>query len=153
MADKKVVARNKKAYHEYEMLEKLEAGLALMGTEIKSIRDGNVAFRDSYIEIKNGEAFLVGFYIAPYVYGNRWNHAEDRSRKLLLHKREILKWAQKVKERGFTVIPLELYLDEHGRAKVQVALARGKAQYDKRSTLREKDQKREMDRFRKGMDK
>ena len=150
MADKKVVARNKKAYHEYEMLEKLEAGLALMGTEIKSIRDGNVAFRDSYIEIKNGEASLVGFHIAPYVYGNRWNHADDRPRKLLLHKREILKWAQKVKERGFTVIPLELYLDEHGRAKMQVALARGKALHDKRDALRQKEARRELDRARKG---
>ena len=153
MAEKKVVARNKKAYHEYEMLEKLEAGLVLRGTEIKSVRDGNVAFRDSYVELKKGEAFLVGFYIAPYVFGNRWNHEEDRSRKLLLHKREILKLAQKVKERGFTVIPLEFYLDEHGKAKIQIALARGKALHDKRATLREKEQKREMDRAVKGYDR
>ncbi|HNT28413.1 MAG TPA: SsrA-binding protein SmpB [bacterium] len=150
MAERKTIARNKKAWHEYEILEKFEAGLALTGTEIKSIRDGNVAFRDSYVEIKNGEAILTGFHIAPYICGNRWNHAEDRPRTLLLHKREILKWSQKVKERGFTVIPLELYLDEHGRAKMQVALVRGKALHDKRDTLRKKEMKRELDRARSG---
>ncbi len=150
MAERKTVARNRKAWHDYEIIEKLEAGIALTGTEIKSIRMGNVAFRDSYVEIKNGEAFLIGFHIAPYVCGNRWNHADDRTRRLLLHKRETLKWAQKVKERGFTIVPLELYLDEHGRAKMEIALVRGKAQYDKRETLRRKELKRELDRARKG---
>ncbi len=150
MAERKTVARNRKAWHEYEIIEKIEAGIALTGTEIKSIRLGNVAFRDAYIEIKNGEAFLLGFHIAPYVCGNRWNHADDRTRRLLLHKREILKWSQKVKERGFTIVPLELYLDAHGRAKMEIALARGKAQYDKRETLRKKELARELDRARKG---
>jgi len=150
MTERKTVARNKKAWHEYEMLDRLDAGVALTGTEIKSIRLGNVAFRDSYVEIRNGEAFLVGFHIAPYVCGNRWNHADDRPRRLLLHKREILKWSQKVKERGFTIIPLELYLDGHGRAKMEVALARGKALHDKRETLRKKELKREMDRVQRG---
>jgi len=150
MAERKTVARNRKAWHDYEIIEKLEAGIALTGTEIKSIRMGNVAFRDSYVEIKNGEAFLIGFHIAPYVCGKRWYHADDRTRRLLLHKRETLKWAQKVKERGFTIVPLELYLDEHGRAKMEIALVRGKAQYDKRETLRRKELKRELDRARKG---
>ncbi len=150
MGERKTVARNRKAWHEYEIIEKIEAGIALTGTEIKSIRMGNVAFRDSYVEIKNDEAFLVGFHIAPYVCGNRWNHADDRTRRLLLHKREIFKWSQKVKERGFTVVPLELYLDTSGRAKMEIALVRGKAQYDKRETLRKKELKRELDRARKG---
>jgi len=150
MAERKTVARNKKAWHDYEVLEKLEAGIALTGTEIKSIRLGNVAFRDAYVDVKNSEAFLVGFHIAPYVCGNRWNHAENRTRRLLMHKREVTRWEQKVKERGLTIVPLELYLDEHGRAKILVALVRGKAQYDKRETLRKKELKREIERLQKG---
>ncbi len=145
MDERKNIARNKKAFHEYEMIEQYEAGLVLLGTEIKSVRDSKVAFQDTFIEIKKGEAWLTGFHIAQYVYGNRFNHKEDRPRKLLLHKKEILKLSQKVKERGYTIIPLDLYI-KNGRAKMTVALARGKAMHDKRDDLRKKEHERDMQR-------
>ncbi|HSW59174.1 MAG TPA: SsrA-binding protein SmpB, partial [bacterium] len=114
--------------------------------EIKSIRDGNVSFRDSFVDIVNDEAWLVGFYIAPYSAGNIWNHAEDRKRKLLLNKREIRKWDAKVKERGLTIVPVDIYLKE-GNAKMTIGLARGKTSYDRKSDLKEKDIKRDTERF------
>lgn len=139
----KSIARNRKAWHNYEILEKLEAGLVLTGTEIKSIRDGSVNFKDSYAVVKDGEMWLMEFNISIYTHGNIWNHDEDRPRKLLLHKREILKFYQKIREKGLTLVPLELYLKD-GKAKVSIALAKGKALYDKRSSLKKKDQDREL---------
>ena len=142
----KVIARNKKIFRTYEIIDRLDAGIALVGTEIKSIRDGKVSFRDSFIDISNLEAWLVGFHIAPYTAGNRWNHDENRKRKLLLNKREIRKWDSKVKERGFTVVPIEIYI-KNGKAKLQIGLARGKTSFDKRQDLKEKDIKRDVARL------
>lgn len=142
----KIVSTNKKIFRNYEILDKIEAGIVLLGTEIKSIRDGNVSFRDSFVDIVNGEMWLIGFSIAPYATGNIWNHKEDRKRKLLLRKRDILKWDAKIKERGFTVVPVDIYLKE-GRAKMTIGLARGKTSYDKRSDLKEKDIERDSKRF------
>lgn len=145
--DVKVVARNKKAFHDYEIIEKLEVGIVLQGTEIKSVRDGKVNFRDSFVDLKPGEAWLMGFSISPYEFGNIWNHKEDRPRKLLLHRRQIFKFNQKMKERGFTMIPLDIYL-KGGKAKMTVALARGKTNYDKRDSLKKKELTRELGRAR-----
>lgn len=135
----KIIAKNKKAFHNFEILERLEAGLVLVGTEIKSIREGKVSFKDSYVTIRNGEAWLVGFHIAHYSHGNIWNHEEERKRKLLLSKREILKLHQKIKERGYTIAPIDIHL-KNGKAKMTIGLARGKALYDKRDTLKKRDQ-------------
>lgn len=146
MSEIKVIAKNKKISRSYEILDKLEAGIVLLGTEIKSIRDGNVSFRDSFVDISNNEMWLVGFSIAPCATGNIWNHAEDRKRKLLLNHREILKWDVKVKERGFTVVPIDIYL-KNGRAKMTIGLARGKTSYDRKSELKEKDIERDNRRF------
>ena len=140
------VAKNKKVFRNYEILEKLEAGIVLQGTEIKSIRDGNVSFRDSFIDIQKGEFWLIGFYIAPYTAGNIWNHESDRRRKLLLNRREIKKWDNRVRERGFTVVPIELYI-KNGRAKLEIGLARGKTSYDKKDDLKEKSIKKDTERF------
>ena len=142
----KSVAKNKKAFRAYEILDKLEAGIVLQGTEIKSIREGNVSFRDSFIDIINGEMWLVGLYIAPYNAGSIWNHASDRRRKLLLNKREIRKWDAKVREKGFTVVPIELYF-KNGRAKMEIGLARGKTSFDRKDDLKEKDIKKDSERF------
>ena len=142
----KSVAKNKKAFRAYEILDKLEAGIVLHGTEIKSIRDGNISFRDSFIDIINGEMWLVGFYIAPYTAGNIWNHEADRRRKLLLNKREIRKWDAKVREKGFTVVPIEIYF-KNGRAKMEIGLARGKTSFDRKDDLKEKDIKKDNERF------
>jgi len=142
----KSVAKNKKAFRAYEILDKLEAGIVLQGTEIKSIRDGNVSFRDSFIDIINGEMWLVGFYIAPYNAGSIWNHASDRRRKLLLNRREIRKWDAKVREKGFTVVPIEIYF-KNGRAKMEISLARGKTSFDRKDDLKEKDIKKDNERF------
>ncbi|MBO4441901.1 SsrA-binding protein SmpB [bacterium] len=140
------VAKNKKVFRNYEILDKLEAGIVLQGTEIKSIRDGNVSFRDSFIDIQKGEFWLVGFYIAPYTAGNIWNHEADRKRKLLLNRREIKKWDNKVRERGFTVVPIELYI-KNGRAKLEIGLARGKTSFDKKDDLKEKSIRKDTERF------
>ncbi len=145
---KKTIARNRQAYRNFEMLDDLEAGIELKGTEIKSIREGNVSFRDSFVDIKDNQMWLVGFYIAPYSMGNIWNHAEERKRRLLLHKYEIKKWDRKIRERGFTIIPVEIYLKD-GKAKLKICLARGKNAFDKRHDIKNKDMKRDMDRFRK----
>ena len=142
----KSVSTNKKAFRAYEILDKLEAGIVLQGTEIKSIREGNVSFRDSFIDIINGEMWLVGFYIAPYNAGSIWNHASDRRRKLLLNKREIRKWDAKVREKGFTVVPIELYF-KNGRAKMEIGLARGKTSFDRKDDLKEREIKKDNERF------
>lgn len=142
----KTVSVNRKAFHDYFIIEKLEAGMVLYGTEIKSIRKGSVQFKDAYIEFKNGEAFVREMYIAQYEFGNRFNHEETRDRKLLMHKTEISRLQKKVKLKGFTVIPLQMYLKE-GMAKVEIALAEGKDQHDKREASKERDAKREIDKI------
>lgn len=143
MPGEKLIATNRKARHEYEILETYEAGLALKGTEVKSLREGQVNFKDSYAAISREEAWLVGCHIAPYHHGSDANHDPDRSRKLLLHRREITRLIGKVAERGLTLVPLRLYFKE-GRAKVEIGLARGRKLHDKRDALRERDARREM---------
>src|SRR5882762_6744556 len=140
----RTISTNRRARHEYEILETVEAGLVLRGTEVKSLRDGGVNFKDSYATIRNGEGWLVGCHINPYSHGTDANHEPDRDRKLLLHRKEIGRLTGKVAERGLTLIPLRLYF-KHGRAKVELGLGRGKKLHDKRATLRERDQRREMD--------
>jgi SsrA-binding protein len=137
-----VLATNRKALFHYEVLERAEAGLALVGTEVKSIRHGGLNFSDSWVDFRGGELFLVGCRIAPYSHGNFMNHVPDRDRKLLLHKREILKLGGKVTERGLTLVPLRAYL-KNGRVKMEIGLARGKQAHDKRDAIRKKDQERE----------
>lgn len=141
----KLIATNRKARHEYHVLEHFEAGIALQGTEVKSLRDGKVNFKDSFAEIREGEVFLQGLHINPYEQGNIYNHDPERTRKLLLHKREILKLASQVYEKGLTLVPLKLYFKQ-GKAKVEIGLCRGKQKADKRATIREREVKREMDR-------
>lgn len=127
----KEITVNKKAYHDYFIIDKYEAGLSLLGTEIKSVRKGKVQLKDSYVSFIDNEAYIKGMHIAAYKEGNRFNHDETRERKLLLHKAEIIKIFNKTKLQGFTVIPLRLYLKD-GRAKLEIALAKGKNLYDKR---------------------
>lgn len=141
----KVVATNRKAAHDYFLLDRYEAGLALQGTEIKSIRAGQVSLREAYVQTDGKEAWLMNAHIAPYDPASRFNHEPRRPRKLLLHRREILKLNDKVRQRGFTIIPTKMYL-KRGRAKVEIALARGKKQYDKRRAIAKRDADREMSR-------
>jgi len=140
----KTVSINRRATHDYFIVEKYEAGMVLLGTEIKSIRKGSVQFKDAYIQFLNGEAFIREMYIAQYEYGNRFNHEETRERKLLLHEHEIKTLQKKVKLKGYTVIPLQMYLKD-GRAKLEIALAEGKDLHDKREASKEKDAKREIE--------
>jgi SsrA-binding protein len=141
----KVVAQNKKATHDYFIEETYEAGIVLQGTEIKSIRAGKANLKDSYVRIQNGEAALFGLHISPYEQGNRFNHDPLRTRKLLLHKKEINKLYGEVKEEGYALIPLKLYL-KNGFCKVLIGLAKGKKNYDKRHSLKEKEAKRDIER-------
>ena len=141
-AGEKVLVSNRKAFFNYQILERLEAGISLRGTEVKSVRDGGLSFRDAYVEFRGGEMFLVGCRIGPYSHGNILNHAEERDRKLLLHKREILKLGGKATEKGFTIVPLRAYL-KNGRVKLEIGLARGKKTHDKRESLKRKDVERE----------
>src|SRR5262245_4516763 len=143
MADEKVISTNRKAFHEYTILETFEAGLVLKGTEVKSLRDSQVNFKDCYAAVDNNEAWLIGCYITPYHHGSDANHDPERRRKLLLHRREIGRLLGKVAERGLTLIPLRLYFKE-GRAKIELGLARGKKLHDKRAAIRERDERREM---------
>lgn len=136
---------NKRAEHDFFIISRIEAGIALKGTEVKSLRNGKANFLDSYVDFINGEAFLVNMHISEYSHGNRYNHEEKRKRKLLLNKAEIRKLQQKVKEKGYTVIPLRAYL-KNGKIKIEIALARGKKLYDKRESIAEKDLKRELER-------
>ncbi len=145
----KVVATNKQAYHNYDILETYEAGLALKGSEVKSIREGAVNLKDSFIRIDNGEAYIYNMYIAPYKPAARLQHDPYRKRKLLLHKREILKLMGKVQEKGLTIIPLKLYF-KNGKAKLEIALAKGKAKYEKRQAIKEREMKRELSKKYKG---
>lgn len=143
------LATNKKAYHNYHILETYEAGIALVGTEVKSIRGGKVDIQDGLVRIRGEEAFLEGVHVHPYSHGNIMNHDPDRSRKLLLHRHEIRRLMGKAKEKGLTVVPTRLYL-KAGRIKVEVALAKGKRMHDKREVLRARDAGREIERAVKG---
>jgi SsrA-binding protein len=140
------VAENRKARHDFFIEEVVEAGLVLTGTEVKSLRLGRVNLRDSFARVIRGEVFLVNCHIAPYDKGNRWNHDPYRDRKLLLHKKQIRELAEKVKQAGRTLVPLRIYFDKHGRAKLSLAVARGKKQFDKRQAMRERDALRQIDR-------
>lgn len=141
----KVIAQNKKAYHDYFIEDTYEAGIVLQGTEIKAIRAGRVNLKDSYAQIKSGEVFLVGMHISPYEQGNRYNHDPERTRKLLLHKKEIDKLTGETKVTGYSLVPLKLYL-KNGFAKVLLGLAKGKKNYDKRESLKQKEAKRDIER-------
>ena len=138
----KLIASNKKAYHDYFVLQKFEAGIALTGTEVKSLRDGKAQLKDSYVNFEGGEAFLFGAHISPYTHGNRENHDPERRRKLLLHKTEIEKLRTQIVEKGLTIVPLRLYF-KHGRVKAEIAVVRGKKLYDKRATERKREADRE----------
>lgn len=135
---------NRKAHYDYEIESTYEAGLVLTGTEIKSIRQGKANIKDSYAIIKNNEIYLLNTHISPYDEGNRFNHEETRTRKLLLHKKEILKLRDKVTLEGYTLIPLKIYFVK-GRAKIQIGLAKGKKNYDKKEAIKERDIKREIE--------
>lgn len=144
-AGEKTIVLNRRARHEYHVLDKYEAGIALRGTEVKSLRDAKVQLKDSYAEIKAGEVWLVGMHISPYEQGTVWNHEPERRRKLLLHRREIVRLGVQVGEKGLTLVPLRLYFKQ-GRAKVEIGLCRGKQTHDKRQDLKAKEAKREIDR-------
>ena len=144
MADEKVISTNRKAFHNFSILETYEAGLVLRGNEVKSLREAQVNFKDAYVGIDNSEAWLIGCHISPYHHGTDANHDPERRRKLLLHKREISRLLGKVAERGLTLIPLRLYFKQ-GRVKVELGLARGKKLHDKRAALRERESRREME--------
>lgn len=145
-----VQIRNKKASFEYFFVETYTAGIVLTGTEIKSIRLGKASLVDAYCQIINGEMWVLGMSISPYFYGSYSNHEMRRDRKLLLTKREIHKLQEASKQVGFTIIPVLIFIDKNGRAKVDIVLAKGKKVYDKRQTMKEKEDRREMDRARKG---
>ena len=144
--ERKLVANNKKARHDYFLEEIFEAGIALTGTEIKSVRNGKVSLKESYAKIEGGEVLLLGMNISPYKEGNRYNVDPVRPRKLLLHKREIRRLIGGIKEQGMTLVPLQMYINENGLAKVEIALAKGKKLYDKREAIARKDAKRAMER-------
>jgi SsrA-binding protein len=134
----KIIATNRKAFFNYEVLDSMEAGVCLRGSEVKAIREGGFNFSDGYVEFRGGELFLVGCRIGPYSHGNQFNHRETRDRKLLLHKREILKLGGKATEKGFTLLPLKAYL-KNGLVKLQIGLARGKKAHDKREAIKRRD--------------
>lgn len=140
---------NRKAKFEYEFLESVEAGIQLLGTEIKSIREGHVNMRDAYCAFQKGELILRSLYIGEYKQGNQFNHEERRPRKLLLKRQELTKWEKKVKEKGYTIVPYRLFLNERGFAKVEVVLVQGKKVYDKRDAIKARENKRNLDRIRK----
>ncbi len=148
MAENNLNIKNKKAYFNYEIIEKYEAGIVLLGTEIKSIRAGKVSLNDAYCKFLDNELWVL-MSIAEYEYGNLNNHEPNRLRKLLLTKRELKKLDRKVKSGGFTIIPLNIYLNENGLCKLTVALAKGRKKYDHRQVIKEKDQKKDMARERK----
>jgi SsrA-binding protein len=141
----KLVANNRAAFHEYFVLDSLEAGLELLGTEVKSLRAGKVNIKDGFIRIEGTQAFLYNVHINPWEAGNRVNHDPLRTRRLLMHKGEILELLGKTRERGLTIVPLRLYF-RRGRAKIEIGLVKGKKTWDKRQSLAERDAKREMDR-------
>lgn len=142
----KVVERNKKAYHEYEIEDTLEAGIVLTGSEVKSVRQGKVSLDGAYCSVdRNGEMVIHSMYIKPYEQASHFNHEPRRSRKLLLHRREIERWGEAAEQKGYTIVPLELYFRK-GWAKVKIGLGKGKKLHDKRQTIKERDTKRRMER-------
>jgi SsrA-binding protein len=141
----KMVANNRKVYHDYFIEETFEAGLALVGTEVKSLRAGRITLRDSYAELRGSELYLVGVHISIYEQGTVWNHEPLRERKLLLHRKQIDRITTRISERGYAAVPTKVYF-KNGRAKVEIGLARGKKQYDKRADLAKKDAERDMQR-------
>lgn len=144
--ESKTIATNRKAYHDFHIDEKFEAGIALSGTEVKSLREGKANLKDSFARIRDGELFLVNVHISPYSCGNIYNHEPKRDRKLLMHKREINRLYGKVRERGYTLVPLSLYFNEKNRVKVEFGLAKGKTSFDKREDIKRRDEKRINDR-------
>ena len=144
--ERQIITKNKKAFFDFHIFDKYEAGIVLTGTEIKSVRKNTVNLKDSFVRIEDGEVFLYNCHISPFDHGNRFNHEPLRTRKLLLTKKEILKIDSKVKKDGYTVIPLEIFIFK-GFAKVEIALAKGKKLHDKREDIAKKDQKREIDRL------
>ncbi len=148
MAKQKIHIKNKKAYFLYHIVDKFEAGIVLLGTEIKSIRQGKCSLNDAYCRFRNHELW-ISMKIAEYKHGGAYNHDPDRLRKLLLNKRELKKLNKKVQTSGMTIVPLRLYINERGLAKLEIALVKGKKEFDRRQTIREKDAKREMARARK----
>jgi SsrA-binding protein len=145
----KILVQNKKARHDYSIEETYETGIALQGTEVKSLRLGKANLKDSYVRIEDEEAFLHNTHISPYPWGHQFNHEPERVRKLLLHKRELRRLSGKIRERGYTVIPLKFYLKK-GKIKLEVGLAKGKTLYDKRETLKKRSADREMEKVMKG---
>ena len=141
----KLIVDNRRARHDYHLTEKVEAGLALAGTEVKALRDGKATLQQAYAEVRDGEAWLVGLHIPEYGQGNRANHDPDRPRKLLLHRREIDRLYAQVREKGFTLVPTRLYFKD-GRVKAEIAVGRGKELHDKRRAIADRDAKRQMDR-------
>lgn len=148
----KVIAENRKAYHDYFIDEKFECGIVLSGTEVKSLRMGKVNLKDSYVTVKEGEMWLIGVHISPYEMGNRFNLDPMRTRKLLMHKKEIIKLFSKIKLEGITLVPTKCYFKD-GKVKFEVGLARGKKDYDKRDTLAKKQAQRDIDRAMKNRNK
>lgn len=142
----KVVATNRKAYHDYFIEEKFEAGIVLKGTEVKSLRDRRVNLQDSYASVKEGEVFLHHCHISPYSHGNLMNHDPIRTRKLLLHRKEINKLLGKTQQKGLTLVPLRIYFSGRGRAKVELGLAKGKKQHDRRASIKAREAGREVER-------
>lgn len=140
----KKITVNKKAFHDYEIIEKFEAGIVLLGSEMKPLREGRVNLKDSYVDIRHKEAFLISAHISTYSNSSYNNHEPERERKLLLHKQELKKLDKKVKNRGITIIPLQLFFTPKGLVKVEIALAKGKHSYDKKQKLKEDDIKREV---------
>lgn len=140
----KTIAVNKSVPHDYVILETFEAGLALVGSEVKSVRDGRVSLKESYAEVRNGEVFLVKCHISPYEAANIFNHDPLRERKLLLHRREIKRLTGKTQERGLTLIPAKVLINDRGKIKLELALVRGKRQYEKREALKKRDTDREI---------
>lgn len=139
------ICRNRRALHDYDIIDKIECGLVLVGTEVKSLRDGYGNLEDAYARIDDGEVWLIGAEIPEYVFGNRLNHKPKRARKLLLHKREIARFAEKADQKGFTLVPLRMYF-KGGKAKVELAVGKGKQSHDKRESMKKADAKREIDR-------
>lgn len=144
--EEKPIAKNKRAFHEYEIMERYEAGLVLTGTEARSLRDNNCQLTDAYVLIRNGEAWLHNLHIAPFLQGNINNPDPDRKRKLLLHKKEIRELAQKVQEKGMAIVPLRMYFATNSLVKVEIAVARGKKLYDKRASMAARDSRRDIER-------
>ncbi len=141
----KLLAKNRKARYNYTVEESLECGIVLEGTEVKSFRSGNISFPDAFAEIRDGEVWLMGLHVTPYVYSSIFNHDPDRPKKLLLHRDEIKRLSRKVDEKGFTLIPLEFYL-KNGIIKVEIGICRGKKVFDKRADIRDRDVKRDLQR-------